>query len=173
MLTILRLGHRPARDKRITTHVCLVARAFNADKILIDTKDAKLEETVNGVITRFGGPFEIETGITWRKVLRNWPGKIVHLTMYGEHIDNALEKVPISDDLLIVVGSEKVPREVYEEADFNIAIGNQPHSEVSALAVFLDRYFQGSGLKKEFSGELKIIGTPKGKKVIEQIVDRV
>ena len=26
-LEVLRLGHRPARDKRITTHVCLTARA--------------------------------------------------------------------------------------------------------------------------------------------------
>jgi tRNA (cytidine56-2'-O)-methyltransferase len=172
MLTVLRLGHRPARDKRITTHVCLVARAFNADNIMIDTKDAKLEETLNGVITRFGGPFEIETGVAWRKILRGWPGKIVHLTMYGEHIDDVLKKIPITDDLLLVVGSEKVPREVYEKADFNIAIGNQPHSEVSALAVFLDRYFQGSGLKKEFDGQLKIIGTPKGKKVIEKIIEQ-
>ncbi|TLZ95287.1 MAG: tRNA (cytidine(56)-2'-O)-methyltransferase, partial [Methanobacteriota archaeon] len=30
MITVLRLGHRPARDKRVTTHVALTARAFGA-----------------------------------------------------------------------------------------------------------------------------------------------
>jgi len=36
MITVLRIGHRISRDKRITTHVALVARAFGADKILIE-----------------------------------------------------------------------------------------------------------------------------------------
>ena len=46
MINVLRLGHRIGRDKRITTHVALVARAFGADKILIDTEDRKTEEIV-------------------------------------------------------------------------------------------------------------------------------
>jgi len=44
MITILRIGHRISRDKRITTHVALVARAFGAEKIYIDQKDTKIEE---------------------------------------------------------------------------------------------------------------------------------
>ncbi len=28
MIAVLRLGHRPERDKRITTHVALTSRAF-------------------------------------------------------------------------------------------------------------------------------------------------
>jgi tRNA (cytidine56-2'-O)-methyltransferase len=166
MITVLRLGHRPERDKRITTHVALVARAFNADKIIIDTRDIELEKSIGSVVDRFGGPFEIESGSNWRSVLRQWPGIIVHLTMYGEHIDDVvekLEKIPgdpanktkkgTTKDLLVVVGSTKVPRDVYDVADFNIAIGNQPHSEVAALAVFLDRYLKGSGLQKDFKGQ--------------------
>ena len=69
--------------------------------------------------------------------------------------------------MLIIIGSEKVPKEIYEKADFNIAIGNQPHSEVAALAIFLDRYFKGSQFNKKFEGKLRIIGNPKGKTVIE------
>lgn len=167
MITILRLGHRPARDKRMTTHVGLVARAFNADRLLIDTKDDELEKVIESVVSRFGGEFETDSGINWRKVIRDWPGTIVHLTMYGEHIDEIMHKVPTKGDLLIVVGSEKVRREVYERADLNIAIGHQPHSEVAALAIFLDRYHQGNELKKEFNGKLKIIGSPRGKIVVE------
>ena len=32
---VLRLDHRRRRDARITTHVCLTARAFGASKIII------------------------------------------------------------------------------------------------------------------------------------------
>ena len=166
MITILRIGHRPERDKRITTHVGLVARAFNADRMLVDTKDAKLEETLDGVVTRFGGAFEMKTGVSWRNILHNWSGVVIHLTMYGEHIDKVIKKIPIDGNLLIIVGSEKVPREVYERAQFNIAIGHQPHSEVAALAIFLDRYFSGSELNKDFNGKLSIQDCPKGKVVL-------
>jgi tRNA (cytidine56-2'-O)-methyltransferase len=41
MITVLRIGHRPERDKRITTHVGLVSRAFSAEKMLVDTKDTE------------------------------------------------------------------------------------------------------------------------------------
>ncbi len=173
MLTVLRLGHRPARDKRITTHIGLVARAFCADSLLIDTKDEKLERTILGVINRFGGSFNIQSGMKWRNIVRNWQGQIVHLTMYGEHVDVIMEQIPRDKDLLIIVGSEKVPHEVYEYADYNVAIGHQPHSEVSALAIFLDRYFNGKELTKDFGGRLKIIGTGKGKKVVEQNLDTI
>jgi len=102
--------------------------------------------------------------------LREWKGKIVHLTMYGIHIDEAIPKireVAKKEDILIVVGAEKVPREVYEIAHYNVAVGNQPHSEVAALAVFLDRLLEGKGLKKEFkNAKVKIIPQEKGKKVI-------
>ena len=39
MIAVLRIGHRINRDKRITTHCALVARAFGAKKIFIDTLD--------------------------------------------------------------------------------------------------------------------------------------
>jgi tRNA (cytidine56-2'-O)-methyltransferase len=68
MINILRLGHRISRDKRITTHVALVSRAFGADKILIDTKDKKIEGTIISTCKRFGGNFDIETGIDKNKI---------------------------------------------------------------------------------------------------------
>jgi tRNA (cytidine56-2'-O)-methyltransferase len=45
-----------------------------------------------------------------------------------------------------------VPGEIYGLADYNIAVTGQPHSEISSLAVFLDRFFQGSELCSEFPG---------------------
>jgi tRNA (cytidine56-2'-O)-methyltransferase len=168
MITILRTGHRIARDKRITTHVALVARAFNADKILIDTLDKKIEETILSTCDRFGGNFKIETGVNSKKIIKNWDGVIVHLTMYGETIDKSLTEIDKNKDLLVIVGAEKVPGYIYEMADFNISVGNQPHSEISALAIFLDRYLEGQWLKKEFNGKIEILPCDKGKKVISR-----
>ena len=168
-LEVLRLGHRPSRDKRITTHVGLVARAFGAAKIIITEQDKQVEATLNDVTSRFGGSFEVVSGVSWRSYVRNWNGIVVHLTMYGEHINNVLTKIPHNKNLLIVVGAEKVPREVYELADYNVAVGNQPHSEVAALAVFLDRIFKGKELDTKFQGgKLEIEPTKSGKSVISK-----
>ena len=168
MITILRIGHRISRDKRITTHVALVARAFDADKILIDTEDKKIEKTIKSAYTRFGGDFEIETGVDKKKIIKNWEGNIVHLTMYGDELERSIDKIDKSKDLLIIVGAEKVPGYIYEMADFNISVGNQPHSEVAALAVFLDRYNEGAWQKKKFDGKIEILPCNKGKKVISK-----
>ncbi len=175
MIVVLRLGHRPERDKRITTHVALTARAFGADKIIIAAEeDEHVKESVEDVVKRWGGPFEITFDPSWKKILREWreKGVIVHLTMYGIHVDDALprikEELRAGKDVMVVVGAEKVPREVYEMAHYNVAIGNQPHSEVAALAVFLDRLLEGEGLRREFKGaKLKIIPQERGKKVIQ------
>jgi len=166
MLAILRLGHRIGRDKRVTTHVALVARAFGADKIFISSKDAGLVRSVRSVVARFGGDFEIEDGVEWKRLVKTWTGTVVHLTMYGQPIDEALPKIP-KENVLIVVGAEKVPPEIYELADFNVAIGNQPHSEVAALAVFLDRLLKGAGLRRIVRGRLTIIPSERGKSVVE------
>ncbi|HTY47427.1 MAG TPA: tRNA (cytidine(56)-2'-O)-methyltransferase [Methanomassiliicoccales archaeon] len=167
---VLRLGHRPARDKRITTHVALAARALGAKGIYVSTKDEELEESVTDVAKRFGGGFCIETGIKWRTFLREFDGVKVHLTMYGVQVADAIPRIKAGPErkMLIVVGAEKVPPEVYQEADFNVAVGNQPHSEVAALAIFLDRLTDGEALTKDFGGRLQVLPCERGKRVVER-----
>lgn len=165
MITVLRLGHRPGRDRRVTTHVALAARAFGADGVVVSTRDTGLERTLRGVVAKFGGPFEVRTGVPWREFLRSWQGPVVHLTMYGERLEDALPRIPRDGNLLIVVGAEKVPRAVYDLSTFNVSVGNQPHSEVAALAVFLDRFLQGEGLRRSFEGQVRIVPSRRGKVV--------
>lgn len=166
MITVLRLGHRPARDKRVTTHVALTARAFGADAILVSTRDAALERSIRGVVRRFGGSFRIETGVPWRRILKEWPGPKVHLTMYGERLEDVMPRLR-PGNLLVVVGAEKVPRELFDLSDWNVAVGNQPHSEVAALAIFLDRLLGPEAFRRDFAGPLRIRPTPRGKDVVE------
>ncbi len=164
-LVVLRMGHRLVRDQRMTTPVALTARAFGADEVWVDREDHDLEARVADVVARFGGPFGMRTGVSPKRSLRRWEGTVVHLTMYGEPLDETLPRIPRDRDLLLVVGSEKVPGELFEKAGFNVAVGNQPHSEVAALAVFLDRWLQGDGLKKRFEGRLQVQPSPRGKVV--------
>jgi tRNA (cytidine56-2'-O)-methyltransferase len=165
MIAVLRIGHRIDRDKRVTTHVALVARAFGADIIYITTKDEKIKTNIQSVCKRFGGDFQIQTGVDYKKIIKNWKGIIIHLTMYGEELEKALKQLDTNRDLLIIVGAEKVPPYFYEIADLNVSVGNQPHSEVAALALFLDRYTKASWQKKQFDGNIQIIPCVKGKKV--------
>ena len=165
MITVLRIGHRINRDKRITTHVALVARAFGADKIIITTKDKKIEDNINSICKKFGGDFQIETGIDPKKIIKQWNGTIVHLTMYGDEIEKSILKIDKVRDILIIVGAEKVSPYFFEKADFNISVGNQPHSEVAALAIFLDRYSNGKWIKQQFNGKIEIIPSDNRKKV--------
>jgi tRNA (cytidine56-2'-O)-methyltransferase len=165
----MRLGHRPERDKRITTHVGLVARAFGADEMFLTGRDRSVEESLADVAKRWGGNFRIRADVRWRQEALNWRdagGKIVHLTMYGTNIPDVINDIKNCDKIMVVVGAEKVPAEMYDLADWNVAVGSQPHSEVAALALFLDRLFEGRELRKDFEGGLKILPSARGKQVI-------
>lgn len=167
-ITVLRINHRPFRDKRITTHVALTARAFGASSILIDSEDSELENTLNRVNDNFGGTFETRTGVKWKQELARFTGTKVHLTMYGLPVADVISDIreeALEKGLMIVVGASKVPPEVYGESSFNVSVTNQPISEVSALAIFLDRLFQGNELHKKFQGKLTITPSAMGKSV--------
>ena len=174
-IVVLRLGHRIIRDQRLTTHVLLTARAYGADEGLVaGDRDDELLNGVRRVVENWGGEFKVNYVEDWRKVLRDWRergGKIIHLTMYGINLPDIIDEVRSlwrsGRDLLIVVGGKKVPGELYSIADYNIAVTNQPHSEVAALATFLDWLQEGEELKRAFKGgRLKIIPQRRGKKVI-------
>ena len=152
-LAILRVGHRPERDQRVTTHVGLAARAFGAAGMYLAAEDKGVVESISGVVARWGGDFFIRDRVSWKRCIREWKesgGVVVHLTMYGERIQDREDEIRTHPRILIVVGAEKVPGEIYGLADYNIAVTGQPHSEISSLAVFLDRFFQGRELSAEF-----------------------
>ncbi|MFB6241440.1 MAG: tRNA (cytidine(56)-2'-O)-methyltransferase [Candidatus Nanosalina sp.] len=153
MIKVLRLGHRLGRDDRISTHVGLTARQWGADEIVFSgEKDEGILESQEDIIDRWGGDLEIRYEENWKDEIKDFEGLKVHLTMYGEKINEKEEKLKEEfeeEDLLVVVGAEKVPRWVYTQVDYNISVGNQPHSEIAALAVFLDR-IKNREIKEDF-----------------------
>ncbi len=166
MITVLRLGHRRKRDARLSTHCGLAARALGANAIIYSgEKDQQLLDSIKKVSKNWGGEFRVSYEKNWRKVIRNYKGAKVHLTMYGMPIETRIAKIRGRRDVLVIIGGEKVPGEVYRSVDYNLAITNQPHSEVAALAIFLHEHFSGRELRKKFDGRLKIVPQEHGKKI--------
>jgi tRNA (cytidine56-2'-O)-methyltransferase len=193
-IEVLRLGHRLPRDERISTHVALVARAFGARSITYSGQhDCGLETSMARICESWGGnasgrPFTISYEKSFASFIRRKRRDgftIIHLTMYGLPLPDILPEAKKADKLLIVVGAEQVPREVYELADFNVSVTGQPHSEVAALAITLDRLVDGKELRPEgpqgpegsvsnrgsgaggfdFKGKIRIVPSPRGKKI--------
>ena len=89
--------------------------------------------------------------------------------MYGMPLMEKMPEMKKQEKILIVVGSEQVPAEIYQLADYNISVTNQPHSEVAALAITLDRLMDGKELAGlDFDGEISITPSERGKIINER-----
>ncbi|MHA2055631.1 MAG: tRNA (cytidine(56)-2'-O)-methyltransferase [Candidatus Hodarchaeales archaeon] len=158
-MTILRIGHRIKRDKRITTHLALVARALGARRMIIaGEKDDNIIKSVEKVVSEWGGDFFLDfiKDEDWKTIVKTWKEEnklIIHLTMYGKNIEEfqkSNEFFALKDseealkNVLIVVGGKKVPKKIFKLVDWNIGISNQPHSEVASLAIFLEKLVPNS-----------------------------
>lgn len=164
-IIVLRLGHRKKRDVRATTHCCLAARALGANEMVLSGEfDETPLETTRAVARKWGGKFKARYEKNWLRFLRNFQGTKIHLTMYGLPLQEKIGKIRRASSgkrkkILVIIGAEKVPRAVYEESDYNVAVGGQPHSEIAALAIFLHEFFEGRELNKNFGGA-RITVTP-------------
>ena len=117
----------------------------------------------------WGGKFNVEFAEDWRELINGWKqqSKVVHLTMYGLPIQRVIHVIREDpSEKLVVVGGAKVPGEVYDLANWNVAVTSQPHSEVSALAVFLHELFKGRELELGFDdAKLRVVPQSHGKRV--------
>jgi tRNA (cytidine56-2'-O)-methyltransferase len=170
-MRVLRVGHRFVRDDRTLTHLCLVSRALGAEAIFLEEAEKELVETVRRVNETWGGDFVAVVGMPWRRVVqdaRKEGRTVIHLTMYGIPIQEVVSKLRRPKKILLVVGGPKVPGEVYHDSDFNVAVTNQPHSEVAALAIALHEIQHGEELKRSFEkSRIRILPTARGKRVVE------
>lgn len=173
VVVVLRYGHRVVRDYRVTSHCCLVARALGCRKIIIQgDEDQSIKKSVNDVVRRWGGSFKVEFAESWKNVIDYHKKKgflIVHATMYGSQIQKVESKIRKHSKILLIVGSQKVKSAVYTLSDYNVSVTTQPHSEIAALSVILDRLFEGKELNKKFkNAKIKITPQAKGKKIAKQ-----
>jgi tRNA (cytidine56-2'-O)-methyltransferase len=133
--------------------------------------DAGVVKTITAVVRRWGGAFFCEDKVAWRRCIQEWKwggGTVVHLTMYGLDISDVISDLRSKDSILVIVGAEKVPGEIFGLADYNVAVTTQPHSEISSLAIFLDHLFSGTELARRYpDAKIRIIPSKAGKKTEE------
>jgi len=165
-VSVLRVGHRVGRDPRLTTHLALAARAFGAERMYLEPPDPALATRVAALSRGWGGAFAVEGVDDWRSVVRRFPGRVAHLTMYGEPLERAIDRLRTADAVLLVVGGAKVPPDLYRLSDLNVAVGHQPHSEVSAVAVVLDRLLGIPSRRRFARARRRIVPRARGKKVV-------
>ena len=171
-LTILRLSHRAGRDPRMSTHLGLTARVYGASAFLLcGDNDQAILDSLNDVKERFGGEMEVRHEPSPLGFLRGFiaeGGIAVHLTMYGLPYQEVIPELASDKPIVIVVGGAKVGREYFEMCQYNVAVGNQPHSEVAALAAFLERLNDGVSPPEDFTdGKLTIHPSERGKDLRE------
>ena len=168
---VLRLGQRYVRDDRTLTHLCLVSRALGAELIYLEDAEKDVTATLEGVNRTWGGDFRVVLGEPWKGVIKRAKKEgrsVVHLTMYGMPLQEVATQLRGLAKILVVVGGPKVPGKMYHEADFNVAVTSQPHSEVAALALALHEIQGGEELKRTFQkSKLRILPSPRGKRVVE------
>ncbi len=173
---VLRLNHRLPRDERITTHCALVARIMGVGNFYYSgERDQSFEESVARLQQRWGGSMKVSYTPSPKALAKAYP-LTVHLTMYGERVENVIDEIRQEwnrgKKLLAIIGSAKVPGWAYESA-YNVAVTNQPHSEVAALALFGHLLLEGRELSKEFEeeisrgAEIRVVPSKRGKMVVE------
>lgn len=169
-IRVLRIGQRYVRDDRTLTHLCLVSRALGAEAIYLQEVEKDIPQKIEEVNASWGGAFKVVIDPSWQKVIREAKAegrRVVHLTMYGVQLQDRLQELRSEAKLLIVVGGPKVPGRVYHDADYNVAVTSQPHSEIAALAIVLHEVQNGEELKRDFgTSVLRIVPTERGKRVI-------
>ncbi len=158
--------------------MALTARAFGASGfILSDLNDFAIKRTLEKITENWGGTFIFRMGIPFKNAVEEWKrndGIIIHLTAYGENIEtsNILDRIKShKKDMMLIVGSKKVPKDFFSEkiSDYNLAVGNQPHSEIAAVAIFLDRFFHGKELSRAYdNAKFFIIPSKRKKQLIEK-----
>ncbi|MFP3175249.1 MAG: tRNA (cytidine(56)-2'-O)-methyltransferase [Sulfolobaceae archaeon] len=150
----------------------MTARAFGAKGVYVEGRDENLVESARKVVETWGGKYFfvdfVDNPVSFIKRWKSDGGLVVHLTMYGLPLEEVIEQISSTESrVLVVVGSERVEGVYYGLADYNVAVGNQPHSEVAALALFLDRFYKGRELYLNFGdSKLKIVPQARGKRVV-------
>lgn len=172
-IIVLRLGERIIRDYRVNTHLGLVARALGCKELIYQgSEDKNLRESIEKVNENWGQGLKVkfsESIYGEAKKLKENGFCLIHLTMYGKSIKEKIREIRKKQKICLIVGGEKVLREYYELADYNISIANQPHSEIAALGIALHEIFEGKELETKFTkAKLRIEPQERGKKVVSK-----
>ena len=125
VIEVVRIGQRVVRDDRVTTHVALVSRAFGAEKIFMTEVNPEIKDTLEKINKTWGGNFMVEFIDKWKSIIKKKKEenfRIVHLSMYGENINDVQEKLREEESGVYGVGANGSFRKLsFTGVDFTIS----------------------------------------------------
>jgi tRNA (cytidine56-2'-O)-methyltransferase len=134
--------------------------------MFLQPPDPELADRIAAVVERWGGAFEVVPTDDWKSTVRSFDGPVVHLTMYGLPLARVVPRLARAERVLLVVGGAKVPADLYRRSTLNVAVGHQPHSEVAAVAVVLERLLGLPGPRRLRGARQVIVPQARGKRVL-------
>jgi tRNA (cytidine56-2'-O)-methyltransferase len=148
----------------------MVARAFGASELIFSSKkDPRLTKLVRSNNKKWGGSFSVGFEPDYMKVLdSNNNYKSVYLTRYGMPLQDVIGTLRTYKNLVLIVTNKEAFGPAYTKADFSVSITAQPHSSVSAIAVFLHEFYSGRELAMRFeNARYKVIPSEQGAHIEE------
>lgn len=169
MISVLVVGKC---TREVMTDICMTSRAFGASKISFTcNEDRKVANAVGKISDAWGGKFAISFNADYKKMMSNSPNyKKIFLTQYGLPVQKVNHSLRTYKNIMVIVSlTDALAQRLIDAADFNVSITTQPHSSVSAIAVFLHTYFNGRENAMQFeNAKMKVIPMERGIHVKKQ-----
>lgn len=149
MISVLLIGRC---SYECSLNLAETARAFGASEIAFTSaSDAKLKQKISTLNSKWGGKFSVLFIKNYMEFIHSKaPYKKVLLTRYGTPISKSIYTLRTYKNLLIIITMREAQKSVERLVDFRVSITTQPHSSVSALAVFLHMFYEGRELALHF-----------------------
>lgn len=145
--------------------LCLTARAFGAAEItLVGRNDPKLLKYMNGLNKKWGGSFRVKFVKNYKDALKSASKYTkVYLTRFGMALQSKSYILKTYKNMVLIVSTKDVSKQLHQIADYNISISTQPHCGAAAIAIFLHEFYNGRELAMHFeNAKLKLVPSEHG-----------
>lgn len=150
MITVLIIGAGSLENEK---DIALASRAFGASSVIFTSrKNNKLVNYFKSVNRQWGGRFEIRFERDWERVLEEKKRyEKIYLTKSGAPIGKMMYRIRTYKNILLIATLAENLKKLDGMIDYNVSVTTQPHSSVSAIAVFLHMFFSGRELAVRFN----------------------
>lgn len=140
--------------------LCLTARAFGAAEIIfIGKEDKQLLRYISNLNKKWGGAFKLKFARSYKDVLKAASKYTkVYLTRFGMPLQSKSYILKTYKNMVLIVSTNDVSKQLHQIADYNISISTQPHCGAAAIAIFLHEFYNGRELAMHFeNAKLKLV----------------
>ncbi len=150
MITVLIIGEGSLENEK---DIGLASRAFGASSVIFTSRSKpKLVRYFRAISSKWGGKFDVRYEKDWERVISEKRGyEKIYLTKSGAPIAKMMYRVRTYKNILLIATLSENLKKLDERVDYKVSVTTQPHSSVSAIAVFLHVFYSGRELAIRFN----------------------